>query len=653
MTCSWIRRFTGPTAARAVRYPWGAVLLALTIAGLGLVHLGSAPGDAATGGEVPDAFPTPSPQVFLSHVALPAGAAGTLLVTLDVADNFHIQINDFLEVRVADDAPITVGAWTATRLAKWQTDDALKGKTALRVPFTVKADAQPGPAAIPVFVGYQGCVEDPIYACFPPDEAELHAQLEVLPPGGAARGANADVFRAHGIGFEETLPPGEDLIAAPADGGRSLADRLAGALAKGSLLAFLLVFVGGILTSFTPCVYPMIPITISFVGGRARNRAHGFVLSLFFVLGIAIMYSSLGLIAASTGSIFGSAMQSAPLLVIVAAIFAAMGASMLGAFDLALPAGMQGKMTSGAQRGGVMGAILMGMVTGLVASPCVGPVLVVLLTFVAKTGNLLFGFWLLFTFACGLGLLFLVLGTFASAINALPGAGSWMDTVKHVFGVILIAMAIYYVRMIIGPQATRFAYGVYLVVVGVYTGALTPLADGVAGRAHFRKALAMLLFLSGALLFLIWLAVAIGAPALLFGGAASHAAVTPGAAGVISSVRAHTGPAWRVNDEAALAEARTSGAPVMIDFYADWCAACVELDEKTWIDPALIAESQRFVAIKMDFTKRGEFMKTTQARYEVRGMPTVIFFDSRGVEQTRFFGFKRAADVLQLMQGVK
>jgi thioredoxin:protein disulfide reductase len=694
MIGSGICRFVRPMPARAARSLRRSGLLALAVACLGLVHLGSAPAEAPAGGEVPEEFPPPSPQVFLSHAALPARAEGTLLVILEVADNFHIQINDFLEVRVADDAPITVGAWTATRLAKWHTDDVLKGKTALRVPFTVKADAQPGLAAIPVFVGYQGCVEDPIYACFPPDEAELRAQLEVLPVGGAARGANQEAFLAHGIALEEIQPPGEDVIAvppaggvtaagganpgavvpvtdsgatatappvavdaspesAPAQGAPSLAGRLEGALAKGSLLAFVLVFFGGILTSFTPCVYPMIPITISFVGGRARNRAHGFALSLFFVLGIAIMYSSLGLIAASTGSIFGSAMQSTALLVVVAAIFAAMGASMLGAFDLALPASMQGKMTSGAQRGGVLGAILMGMVTGLVASPCVGPVLVVLLTFVAKTGNLLFGFWLLFTFACGLGLLFLVLGTFASAINALPGAGSWMETVKHVFGVILIAMAIYYVRTIIGPQATRFAYGVYLVAVGVYTGALTPLAVGVGGRAHFRKALAMLLFLSGALLFLIWLAVAIGAPALLFGGAASHAAVAPGAVGATGPARVHAGPAWRVNDEAAIAEARAAGRPVMIDFYADWCAACVELDEKTWVDPAIITESQRFVAIKMDFTKRGEFMKTMQAHYEVRGMPTVIFFDGRGGEQTRFFGFKDADDVLQLMQGVK
>lgn len=671
---------------------WGLVIL---LGGLGLSSLGAAPGaGGAAEGELPDAFPSPSPRAYLSHAALPAGGAGTLLVVLEVADDFHIQINDFLEVRAADGSPLSLGKWSATRTTPYHGEPALKGRTALALPLTVAADAAAGQVELHLFFGYQGCAEEPIFACFPPDEVELTLPLEILPAGGAPRSANAEVFAAQGVTpagapaqpapaaaeaqgttrAEPASAPAEAASPAPiaaeppagsiteppaqpagagdaAPSGGGLAARLEGALARGSLLAFVLVFVGGILTSFTPCVYPMIPITISFVGGRARNRAHGFVLSLFFVLGIAIMYSALGLVAASTGAIFGSAMQSTPLLLVVAAIFAAMGASMLGAFDLALPAGMQGRMTSGAQRGGVIGAVLMGMVTGLVASPCVGPVLVVLLTFVAKTGSLLFGFWLLFTFACGLGLLFLVLGTFAGALQALPGAGGWMDTVKHVFGVILIAMAIYYLRTIIGAQWMRFAFGAFLVFVGTYMGALTPLAEGAGGRASFRKGLSLLILLAGALLFVLWLAVAAGAPALLLAGAPHGAAVAAG--GPAAGQPAHPGPAWRVNDEAALAEAAAQGKPVVMDFYADWCGACVELDEKTWIDPAVIAEARRFVAIKMDFTRRDEFSKAATARYAVKGMPTVIFYDSQGREAARFFGFKGAPEVLEIMRGVR
>ena len=604
-------------------------------------------------GELPAEFPKPTVRAYLSHEALPAGATGTLLVVFDVPEDSHIQINEFLEVLLPDDSPLSVAPWTITRTETYGKDNVLKGTTSLKCSFTIKPGTPPGLIDATLSVGYQGCVEAPRYACYPPEQLEIPLRLEVLPPGATSRGANIEIFQMHGgpLGSTET---GSVTPAAPASQG-NLASRLEGALAKRSLLAFLLVFLGGVVTSFTPCVYPMIPITISYIGGRARHRAQGFVLSLFFVLGIAIMYSALGLIAASTGSIFGAAMQSATVMILVAIIFAAMGTSMLGAFDLTLPAGLQSRMTSGAQRGGILGSVLMGMVTGLVASPCVGPVLVVLLTFVAKTGSLFLGFWLLFTFACGLGLLFLILGTFAGAISALPGAGEWMDTIKHVFGVVLIGMAIFYLRAVLGPSITRLAFGVYLVFVGVFTGSFTPLPQSPSKGRLFGKAMGILLFLSGALIFLVWLAGIAGLPAMLPGSAGAPAATgaTPAALTGTAPGRAHAGPAWRINDETALAEAKASGRPAMQDFYADWCAACVELDEKTWVDPAIVAESQRFVAVKMDFTKRDEFSKAATARYTVRGMPTVIFYDSQGNEATRFFGFRGAEEVLALMRSVE
>jgi thiol:disulfide interchange protein DsbD len=633
---------------------------------LGLLQMGSLPaGQAEEPGELPLEFPAPTVNAYLSHAALAPGGSGTLLVTLEVAPTFHVQINDFLEILLPEDSPFSLGPWVATELQIWHEEHVLAGKTALKFPITVKEDAPPGPIEIASTFCYQGCVEAPTYACYPPGEVPFALSIEILPEGGEGQLAHTEIFAAHG----GLIAGGPAAAATPGDTGeeevqepRDLTARLEGALASGSLLAFLLVFVGGILSSFTPCVYPMIPITISFVGGRARSRMHGFVLSLFFVLGIAIMYSALGLVAASTGSIFGAAMQSTAVMVVVAIIFVAMGASMLGAFDLTLPSSMQGKMAAGAQKGGIIGAILMGMVTGVVASPCIGPVLVVLLTFVAKSGSLLMGFWLLFTYACGLGMLFLVLGTFAGAISALPGAGAWMDTVKHVFGVVLIGMAIFFLRTVLGAQFTRFLVGVYLVLVGVFMGALTPLSESPPAGRLLRKSIGILIFISGTLIFLLWLTTVTGAAAVFglgTGGhpagiqAASGVAGIPGAPGGTPAASAHPGPAWRINDAGALEDAKAAGKPAVQDFYADWCAACVELDEKTWSDPAVIEEAQRFVAIKMDFTKRGEFSKTATARHAVRGMPTVIFYDSGGNEVTRFFGFKDPAKVLDIMRTVK
>lgn len=619
---------------------------------------------AIPGPEEADTDTDPKVSAYLSHSALPPGGAGTVLVLLEIPNYFHIQMNDFLELIVPEEAPIALGPMTAPATGTWEEEPVLKGKSTLKAPFEVKPDAPPGATTLRLTVGYQGCTEGPIYACYPPGEAEISLNLEIVPPEEPPRLAHQEIFAAHGgpldLSGEGASGSGGATAAGPdvPGKGQDLASRLEGALAKGSLAAFLLVFLGGVLTSFTPCVYPMIPITISFVGGRARSRLQGFILAVFFVLGLAIMYSVLGLAAASTGAVFGSVMQSPAAMIVVAVIFAAMGVSMLGAFEIALPAGLTTRMAAaGSGAGGniggagtIIGAILMGVTTGVVASPCVGPVLVVLLTFVAKTGNLLYGFWLLFTFASGLGLLFLVLGTFAGALNALPGAGSWMNTVKHIFGVILIAMAIFYLRGLLGPQISRFVLGVYLVLVGVFAGAFTPLAESPGRGALFRKSAGILIFLSGAVIFLLWLFALIGVPGVATPGAGG-AGVAPGGAG--SPTAARPGVAWRVNDEGALEEAKAHGKPVIQDFYADWCVACVELDEETWTDPGVVEESRRYVPVKMDFTKQDEFSKGATKRYAIRGMPTVILYDSQGNEVTRFFGFKGPADVLKIMRSVQ
>jgi thiol:disulfide interchange protein DsbD len=386
----------------------------------------------------------------------------------------------------------------------------------------------------------------------------------------------------------------------------------------------------------------MIPITISYIGGRSRTKLGGLFLSVFFVLGIALTYSSLGIIAASTGALFGSAMQSTAVIVGVSLIFVAMGASMLGAFDLALPSGLQTRLQSG-PRGGVLGALFMGMVTGLVASPCVGPVVVVLLTWVAQMGSVFFGFLLLFVFALGLGLLFLILGTFAGALQALPAAGQWMDSVKHIFGVILLGMAIYYLRPLLGPNVTWIVTGAFVVVVGTFLGAFTPVGEEPGKKLLLQKGLGIVLLVVGSFALLVGLARLTGLPMNASPSSGNTAAVPA----------AHEGLAWVHDDEQGRSAAVSAGKPALIDFYADWCGACKELDEKTWSDAQVRREGERFVAIKLDLTKRNDWSAGKQSSYGVPGLPTVILFDSSGREATRFFGFKPAGDVLALMQAIR
>lgn len=223
---------------------------------------------------------------------------------------------------------------------------------------------------------------------------------------------------------------------------------------RGVLSALLLVFIAGFLSSLTPCVYPLIPITISVFGASgAKSRGHGLMLSVVYVLGIAVTYSLLGVMAASFGSVFGGAMQHPAVILGLVALFVVLGLSSAGLFDLRLPGDLQTRL-SGVGGAGLLGSFLMGLVAGIIAAPCVGPIVAGVLLYVASKQDVWLGGGMLFVFALGLGVIFMVLGTFSSLIQRLPRAGGWMESVKVVFGVIFFGMALYYLRYVL-PAMSR------------------------------------------------------------------------------------------------------------------------------------------------------------------------------------------------------
>jgi thiol:disulfide interchange protein DsbD len=601
----------------------------------------AAPEEAIDPGEIPDHVDVPV-QAILSHEALRPGDSAKLAVIYRIPPQSHIQVNDFFTVEVRGGLAASLGAPTLPTPGTFFDEPIYQGNLTAIYPVQIPKDAPIGASTIEIAAGYQACLEEPVFVCFAPEERTLSVPVEIVSGDARPNPAAESVFAQSGAAEE----PGssEAWLETAEMPATTLEGKLEQALKRGSFLAYLFVFLGGVATSFTPCVYPMIPITISYIGGSSRGRIGGFFLSCFFVLGIAITYSILGMVAARTGALFGNAMQSTGVLVAVALVFLAMGASMLGAFDLALPSSLQSKL-SGGPRTGVVGAILMGAVTGIVASPCVGPVLVVLLTWVAQIGSLVKGFTLLFTFACGLGLLFLVIGTFAGALNALPSAGQWMDTVKHVFGVILIAMAIYYVRSIIGPSLTWMAAGLLALLTGTFVGAFRHVPEDPENGLLLRKGFGIAMALCGGFALLAGLA---GVAGISVGAAPS------GSMAASDAVAAeHPGLDWVMDDVEGRSLASTQSRPVVIDFYADWCTACKELDHKTWVDERVRAESERFVAVKLDFTKESPETKQKMESYEIKGLPTVIFLDSTGKEVQRFFGFRDADAVLALMQSVR
>jgi thiol:disulfide interchange protein DsbD len=574
-------------------------------------------------------------EMLSSASGIPAGGSMDVAVVLTVPRDYHITS---LETGL-----FFVDFDTSTGLAfsdplfpsgvEHEGDEVYQGVVVVRSVASAPEDALEGPLEIKAVVGYQVCVETGTRQCYFPVERDVSLSTTILPEGVSPTPMHTDVFSATSQGVTDAT--GEVRATSSGDG---LAGSVASALEQGSLLALLLVFIGGILTSFTPCVYPIIPITVSYIGARAEGKKlRGFILSLFFVLGLALMYSTLGVIAALSGGVFGGLTQHPVVYGVLIAVFLAMGASMMGAFDLQLPASWQGKLQSG-QRKGVVGAIFMGLAAGLIAAPCVGPVLVALLSWVAQTGSVIVGFGLLFTFSLGMGLLFVVIGTFAGAITALPQAGGWMDGVKHFFGWLLWGTAVYFASLIIPDTYMLLILGAFLSLLGIFIGAFRTAVEDLNWKWILRKWFGILAVTAGIFFFLFGLTQLVG--------------WQPSAAtGTASAVQNE--PDWILNDvEGAFDKAAFEGKPLMMDFYADWCVACVELDHKTYNQPEVLSRAEKFVNLKMDFTSQDEWSRRMTEQYGVLGMPTVIFFDSEGHELQRFVGFKNARAVSEIMDAV-
>ncbi len=394
-------------------------------------------------------------------------------------------------------------------------------------------------------------------------------------------------------------------------------------------IAIPVLFLAGVLTSLTPCVYPLIPITVAIFGAgkKARSRGRAAALSSTYVGGIAVMYTGLGLVAAATGHKFGRQMGNPIVVGAFAVLMLVFAASMFGAFDLALPAGLQAKL-SGVAGVGFTSAFLMGLVAGIVAAPCTGPVLMAVLTFVAKSGNLWLGFWFLLTYALGMGLLFFVLGTFSMS---LPKSGPWMDVVKSLMGIALVLVAISFLQPFLPkPHPSAFSEAILATAAGVLV-ALAVLAGAV--HLSFHGSATQVTVKS------FGVAVIVAAFALRVGwiyepGASMAVAVHagPGSAAAAPVPKIH----WFTSAPQALARARAERKPVLADFFATWCTACMELDRKTFSDPRVRAlVNQRFVPLKVDSSQDTDEVDALQKKYGVVGLPVVTFIDGDGRQRAQ------------------
>jgi thioredoxin:protein disulfide reductase len=374
--------------------------------------------------------------------------------------------------------------------------------------------------------------------------------------------------------------------------------------------AFFFAFTAGLLTALTPCVYPMIPITISIFGGKGVPRARALLLATLYVAGIAVMFGTLGTVFALVGKAFGSFLSNPWVIVPLALFFALMAASMFGAFELGLPSGLQARLNRVGGRS-VGGAFLMGLVGGLIAAPCTGPPLAGILAFVATTRNGVTGFFLLATYAIGIGVPFWAIAGFSMR---LPKSGGWMETVKSVFGIALLVAALYYLKNVVPPLAPftgrtpRFlAIATAMVLVGGGIGAVhLTFHDG--WKAVLRKGAGVVLAVTG-----------------LF--AMTNYVLTP-----------KVELAWLRAEPEATQLARASGRPLVVDFMADWCLPCKEMDVKVFSHPDVVAELSEFTLLRVDLSREDEdpALAAVKAKYDVNTLPAVRVVSAEGQIVQRF-----------------
>lgn len=392
------------------------------------------------------------------------------------------------------------------------------------------------------------------------------------------------------------------------------ADAFTRALEKGPLYAALAAFAGGFLVSLTPCVYPMVAVTVSVFGAaQAKSRWQGALLSLSFMFGIVAMFVPLGVIAGQGGQIFGSVLQSRWVVLGISLLFVALAAAMFGAFEFALPSGLTNRL---AVMGGVgyKGAFLLGIACGLIASPCTGPVLTGILAFIAKTRSSTMGAAAMTAFALGLGVPFFVVGTFAVQ---LPKSGPWMVHVKSIFGIVLVGVALYFSATVFPALAAPahaslpfFLGMVALIVLGVILGAVHREFSQPGVGVKIGKALGVVLVSGSAFLMV-------------------EAAIKPKETVV-----------WEHQVEVARARAEREGRPLLVDFTAAWCGACKELDKVTFSAPSVAPEMARFVTVRVDATHDDDpQVAATLSSFKVLGLPTVVLFDSHGKEAKRYNDF--------------
>ena len=466
---------------------------------------------------------------------------------------------------------------------------------------------------------YQGCADGGI--CYPPTTRTLNITL----PTATAISALAAV--------SDRAPPVSEQA------------RLAELIGTGSMWVVIATFFGaGLLLAFTPCVLPMVPILSGIIAGEGENvsAARGFSLAFSYVMGMALVYTAAGVAAAAIGLQLQAIFNQPWVLMLFSSLFVVLALGMFSAYNLQMPSFIQdsaARISDKQKRGTVVGAFVMGALSSLIVTACVAPPLVAALTVIGQAGDMLRGGSALFSLSLGMGTPLLLVG--ASAGKLIPRAGPWMDAVRNAFGFMMLGLAIWMMSRILPDSVTLALWGVLIFMAGVYLGGLTTLTPGSGGAQKLGKGFGLLAMIYGAVL-------------LLGSLAGGHSMLQPLSSLGTSeqlNVAEHRKLEFRqikaVNDlEQALAQASGQGKTVMLDFYADWCVSCIEMEEYTFTDATVQIALSNTVLLQADVTTNDEDDQALLKRYGIFGPPTIVFFDTDGLQRNGYevVGYMKAKE---------
>ena len=452
---------------------------------------------------------------------------------------------------------------------------------------------------------YQACNN---VNCLPPATVDTSFTLSVVDNKTSISETNAALFSKLNLDYQ---------ISSNDDSESSIGKTLE---SSGLFLGLLFVFLGGLALNLTPCVYPLIPITIGYFGGQSEGRTGKlFVLGLLYVLGMALTYSVVGVVTALSGAVFGTLLQNPIVIVFIVLIFILLALSQFGVYEFKLPD--KWVMKAGGAKGGMFGAFFMGLTMGIVAAPCIGPFVIGLVTYVAAKGDPVYGFWMFFFLAIGLGTPYLFLALFSGKIKSLPRAGLWMEAVKHIFGLLLLGMALYFAGPLIPKEINHFVLPVFMFGSAVFLLFFDKNGNNIKAFKFFKIIFAVLILALS--VYMVW-------------------------------PTQKLEPEWHKFSEQQYAQSLKNHEKMIIDFYADWCIPCKELDASTFANPKVVEISKTFRNYKVDMTKTmSDQTEKIRRKFDIKGMPTVLIIDSNGKEVKRLTGFVDANEFLSIISEVR